>query len=428
MANVELGEDTTTRIESPATADLLVAIAAPVNVEQLRATASDTIRAMSPRSTNEVDPSISGLRAAVAFPADVAPPTHGSDGAVVLDPAGSGVEIRFIPLAESGVSAIPWLGTPATYEAIFQAARGLGVKACAVVASDLASFRPDLLQTLLAPVLEKGADLAMPVYPAGKLDGLLNASILSPVARALYGKKIRYPLALDFGISARLLQEIQPARRAAAQGSSLFWPVTEAVLRNRTICQTGLEVKHPVGDALDASTVLTQTVGPLFAEMESNASFWQRVRGSQTVEMVKALPAAATTNAASVDIRPMLETFQLGSRNLQEMWGLVLPPVTLLELKRLTRMPAEQFRMPDELWVRIIYDFALAYRLRTLSRSHLLGALTPLYLGWVASHVMEVSKMRDKEAEQRVERLARAYEDGKPYLLSRWRWPDRFNP
>ena len=79
-------------------------------------------------------------------------------------------------------------------------------------------------------------------------------------------------------------------------------------------------------------------------------------------------------------------------------------------------------------WVRIIYDFALAYRLRTISRTHLLGALTPLYLGWVASYAQEVGSASPAEAEQRVEKLARAYEDGKPYLLSRWRWPDRFNP
>ena len=30
--------------------------------------------------------------------------------------------------------------------------------------------------------------------------------------------------------------------------------------------------------------------------------------------------------------------------------------------------------------------------------------------------------------EQRLEKLSVAYETGKPYLLSRWRWPDRFNP
>ena len=65
----------------------------------------------------------------------------------------------------------------------------------------------------------------------------------------------------------------------------------------------------------------------------------------------------------------MLETFQLGFRNLQEVWSLVLPPVTLLELKRLARVSVDRFHMPDELWVRIIYDFALAHRLRTLSRT-----------------------------------------------------------
>jgi hypothetical protein len=107
---------------------------------------------------------------------------------------------------------------------------------------------------------------------------------------------------------------------------------------------------------------------------------------------------------------------------------LVLPPVTLLELKRLARPSTSRFHLPDELWVRIIYDFALAYRLRTISRAHLLGALTPLYLGWVASYALEVGNAGPAEAEQRLEKLARAYEEGKPYLLSRWRWPDRFNP
>jgi len=106
----------------------------------------------------------------------------------------------------------------------------------------------------------------------------------------------------------------------------------------------------------------------------------------------------------------------------------VLPPVTLLELKRLARVSGDRFHMPDELWVRIVYDFALAHRLRTLSRAHLLGALTPLYLGWVASYALEVGSASPADAEQRLEKLARAYEDGKPYLLSRWRWPDRFNP
>ena len=124
-------------------------------------------------------------------------------------------------------------------------------------------------------------------------------------------------------------------------------------------------------------------------DVASNASIWQRVRGSQATETL-GVAVAPPAGAPAANTTPMLETFQLGFRNLQEVWGLVLPPVTLLELKRLARVSVDRFHMPDELWVRIVYDFALAHRLRTLSRSHLLGALTPLYLGWVASYALEV--------------------------------------
>jgi len=124
----------------------------------------------------------------------------------------------------------------------------------------------------------------------------------------------------------------------------------------------------------------------------------------------------------------MVESFQLALHNLQDLWSLVLPPVSQLELKRLGRLTPEQFRMPDELWVKIVYDFALAHRLRILSRSHLTGAMTPLYLAWVASYANEVATLSAPAAESRIESLAQAYEAGKPYLLSRWRWPDRFNP
>jgi hypothetical protein len=79
--------------------------------------------------------------------------------------------------------------------------------------------------------------------------------------------------------------------------------------------------------------------------------------------------------------------FRLAYTNLQEIWSLVLPPNSLLGLKRLSVTDAAAFRMPDSLWARIVFDFLLAYRLRTINRGHLLGALIPLYLAWVASHI-----------------------------------------
>ena len=129
-----------------------------------------------------------------------------------------------------------------------------------------------------------------------------------------------------------------------------------------------------------------------------------------------------------MEIGRLLDSFQLGNRDLQEIWRLVLPPATLFELQKLTRLSPDNFAFPDELWVRIIYDFALACRLRTINRDHLLRSLTPLYLGWVASYAREMETAEATAVERRLDRLSLAYEAGKPYLVSRWRWPDRFNP
>jgi hypothetical protein len=118
----------------------------------------------------------------------------------------------------------------------------------------------------------------------------------------------------------------------------------------------------------------------------------------------------------------------LGDANLQDVWSQVLPPATLFEIRKLSRLPPDQFRMPDSLWVWIVYDFALGHRFRTINRDHLLRSFTPLYLGWIASYALEMENADSAAVEARLERLARAYETGKPYLVSRWRWPDRFNP
>jgi glucosylglycerate synthase len=424
MAKLELSEETKTGIEAVGAVDLLIAVAAQVDAEQLRAAATQSVLAM-----NAANPT-SGLRTVVAFPG-VSKVETADKGEPEGDQAAADKTLRFLPytLPVGDSSKIPSLASASTYQAIFVMARELGVSACAVIGVDLAALETNFLGPMLAPVLEKRCELAMPLYAMGKFDGLLNSSILAPLTRALYGKRVRFPLAPDFCISANLLPELEVAlQRTTAQGQDLFWPATEAAMRDKGICQVYVDTRHvPTADGVDLSTILAQTVGPLFAEMTSNAALWQRIRGSQPVETA-GVAVAPPADGHPADTTPMLETFQLGFRNLQEVWGLVLPPVTLLELKRLARVSVDRFHMPDELWVRIVYDFALAHRLRTLSRSHLLGALTPLYLGWVASYALEVGGASPAEAEQRLEKLARAYEDGKPYLLSRWRWPDRFNP
>ena len=271
-------------------------------------------------------------------------------------------------------------------------------------------------------------DLAVPLYALPARSGLVNSAILYPLSRALFGAPARFPLAIDLGMSSRLLARLATVAQrftAANQHEALLWPVSEAAVAGFTITQVEVGARLlPQPTAPDLNAILAQVTGAFFSDIDAKAAFWQR---SRVALPARVLSTPGRSGAHSPDeVQPMLEAFRLAYGNLSEIWSLVLPPHSLLGLKRLSVMPSDAFHMPDSLWARIVYDFLLAYRLRTINRGHLLGALTPLYLAWAASHILQTSGGEDPE--QHIEALAAAFEADKPYLVSRWRWPDRFNP
>jgi hypothetical protein len=209
-----------------------------------------------------------------------------------------------------------------------------------------------------------------------------------------------------------------------SQSGSLLWPIAEAAVAGFTIAEFDAGPRDvPQPAETDIRSILASVTGSLFADIDAKAAFWQRPRQLPPARYPG--PHSPQTDAAT-DIAPMLDAFRLAYTNLQEIWSLVLPPNSLLGLKRLNVTDSSAFRMPESLWARIVYDFLLAYRLRTINRGHLLGALIPLYLAWVASHVNITASGVDPESH--IETVAAAFEADKPYLVSRWRWPDRFNP
>ena len=103
----------------------------------------------------------------------------------------------------------PYHGIPgkgSAFRTIFEIARRLGARACAVVDSDLRSITPEWIELLLRPVLEGGYDYVAPYYLRHKYDGTITNSIVYPLTRALYGKRIRQPIGGDFGFSGRLAE------------------------------------------------------------------------------------------------------------------------------------------------------------------------------------------------------------------------------
>lgn len=281
----------------------------------------------------------------------------------------------------------------------------------------------------MADRVAAGVDLAIPSYSLGAHDGLVTSSLLYPLTRALFAANVRFPLPMDVAMSRRMVERLAliAQRSAASQPDALMWPVSEAAVAGFGSMQINTEAPIPPAPAgLDFNTLFANVAGGIFADIEAKAQFWQRSRGPAVA--AREIPPVLRTEGEDLaeELPGMVEAFRLAHRNLQEIWSLALPPQSLLALKKLSIAEPEAFTMSASLWARLVYDFALAFHLRTMNRGHLMGAFTPVYLAWVASTLRTVTD--DASAAALREETAAAFEREKPYLVARWRWPDRFNP
>ena len=324
-----------------------------------------------------------------------------------------------------------WVLDAADYLAAADLARERGAAYVLLLGPDAASLRPEALLAMQSS-LRGGADIGMPRYRTATDDGLVNSALLYPLTRALFAD-VGFPLPLDLGLSTRMLQRLAAAanRVMSQPEASLLWPVAEASVAGFTVRQVeGGERLLPQPSESDLNVLFPAVTGSLFADLENKASFWQRAR---------ALPAPRPSirgnspgfsypaGGASDEIRTLTENYRTAFGNLREIWSLVLPPQSLLALKKLAASSPESFSFTPALWARTVYDFALAFHMRTLNRGHLLGSFTPLYLAWVASF-LRTGESGEMIGADLLELTAHAFEQEKPYLVSRWRWPDRFNP
>ena len=322
----------------------------------------------------------------------------------------------------------PYHGVPgkgSAFRTIFEIARDLGAKACAVVDSDLRSITPEWIELLIKPVLEEGHDFVAPYYMRHKYDGTITNTIVYPLTRCLYGRRIRQPIGGDFGFSGRLasayLGKDVWASDVARFGIDI-WMTTTAVANGFKVCQAFLGAKiHDAKDpGSDLSAMLHQVVGSVFDLMEEYAPTWREVRGSEPVPTFGFVYSVGL-EPIQVNLDKMIEKFRMGVRELGPFYKSFLPGSILSLLDALAaRTDRKDFAYPDDVWIRTLFHFALAVHRRTANREHIIKSLTPLYLGKVATFVIETWDSSAEEVEGRLEELCLAFERDKGYLIDRW--------
>jgi hypothetical protein len=299
----------------------------------------------------------------------------------------------------------------------------LQAKATAIISPDSTNIKSDWLRDLLKPICRDNFDLVLPTYARHKFEGILVTNLLYPMTRALYGLRIREPYASEFAFSSHLgsqfLAQNQWSDDGAGEGSEVRLTLA-TITSGLRIGQSFLGAKnHTDRNAADLVPALRQTVGVLFWSMDPNFSLWSSKTGSQPIPTTGA-EQEFTHDPRRVNRKRLHEMFRSGVAELASVFQSILSPATLGELQQIAGLAEEDFYYSAELWVRTVYEFAVAHHKAVISRDHIVQALAPLFRGRAFTFLMENRNSSADEVEANVESLCLEFERLKPYLLEMW--------
>jgi glycosyltransferase involved in cell wall biosynthesis len=309
---------------------------------------------------------------------------------------------------------------------LFEAVVELGAKAVVVVDADLQSITPQWIQYLGEPLFAD-FNYVTPIYVRHKYDGSITNHIAYPLLRTLFGLRVRQPIGGDFGFSGRMARAFLSEKlwndRIANFGIDI-WMTTIAIARRFKVCQTflGSPKTHRAKDpSKDLGPMFTQVIMTFFDLMIDFEYLWK--------DTTESWPSSIYGFGLGVDEKPppvnvntdaLYESFSTGFEKYGKLWEKIIPQPEFIEVKKDKKLSKEQFYYPSDLWARILFSFAIAYRNNEIPRAEIIEAMIPFYHSRILSFVNKTDHMETKECEEYFESINRVFEDEKYYLIKRW--------
>ncbi len=309
---------------------------------------------------------------------------------------------------------------------LFEAMVELQAKAAVVVDADLQSITPQWIQYLGEPLFA-GFNFVTPIYVRHKYDGSITNHIAYPLLRTLYGLRVRQPIGGDFGFSRRLAQAFLSEKtwtEDVAHFGIDIWMTTVAIARRFKVCQTflGSPKSHRAKDpAKDLGPMFVQVMMTFFDLMVDFEYFWKDTTVSWPSNIFGfGLGITDCPPPVSVNTGALYSSFVSGYKRYREVWEKILPKEEFSEIKKLKRMEKEKFYYHSDLWARVLFSFAIAYRNNEIPKEMIIESMIPFYHSRILSFVNKTIHMDIKECEEYLESIVRIFEDEKPYLIERW--------
>lgn len=311
---------------------------------------------------------------------------------------------------------------------LFKAAVELNAKAIVVVDADLKSITPNWIKYLGEPLINN-FDYVAPVYIRHKYDATITNHIAYPLLRTLFGLRVRQPIGGDFGFSGKLARAFLSEKlwndKIANFGIDI-WMTTIAIARHFKVCQAFLgtpKVHRPKDPAEDLTMMFTQVVSTLFDLMIDFEYLWKDTHESRPSSIYGfGLGVEEKPPAIEVNTEKLYQSFISGFEKYGEIWQKIIPLPEYNEITKYKNIKNKNsFYYPSNLWARILFSFAVAYKSNnSIDRTKFMEALIPFYHSRVLSFVNRTKDLEVRESEEYLENISRVFEKEKYYLLEQW--------
>lgn len=316
-------------------------------------------------------------------------------------------------------------GKGSAFRTVFEIADRLKARICMTLDADLRSIQPRWIRLLADPIYRYNFGFVTPLYHRHKHDGTITNSIAYPLTRALYGLQVRQPIGGEFcfsGALAKILSHQDVWETDIARFGIDVWMTTTAITEGFRLCQASMGVKlhNPKDPSTDLAPMFHQVVGTLFRTMGEHEVKWKAIEGSTPVPNYGGPSRHRELREKDVSPLHLIARFKAGFRAHQAFYRHYLSDAVYRSLAKMSVAGPEDFIFPEELWAKLIYDFAVIYNFSGEDTKLTVGAVTPIYYGRTASFMLEVKGMSSVMVESLIEGQARVFELYKPYLLRRW--------
>lgn len=309
---------------------------------------------------------------------------------------------------------------------LFQRVLELGAKGAVVVDADVESITPKWIGNLAAPLFD-GYDFVAPVYVRHRYEWTIANNIIYPLTRSLYGRRVREPMGGDFAVSAKLAERLlgEP-RDDHTKGFGInTWITTLAVVSDMPFCQTflgGPRVHKVKENPADVLPLFSDNCAVLFSLAEKYYDYWKDIKWSKPIPIFGFdEEAVAGPRETQIHSAAHFEEFKKGLARFQSVWKQILHRDVYWKLQEISGSPMENFEFPHLLWALTLYDYAVAFKRKTLPPERCMESLLPLYSGRVCSVAHATAHMDLREMEVYIEDQCRVFEETKQWLKQLWR-------